>query len=236
VNKKTFIKHVRNWETDLIKRALSKEPALATLVDQIGKTPLHHCAGINPRDKKLPVSNSVETARALLAMGADINASRIILDEGKEFKASPLWYAVAWGKNLELARFLLASGAVPDHNSMRSAIWDQDLPLCELLFSFGGDVDPVLDRETPLLQVVKSKRLQLLKWLIDHGANINFQDVNGYTPLHHAVKGNHTLAQIRALLGYGANPTIKARDGATPLSLARKLGKPRLVALLQQFG
>jgi len=233
MNKKAFIKNVRNWEADAVASALVKEPILAKHVDQIGKTPLHHCAGINPRKAKLSVRKSIETARALLAAGADVNAVRVIIDDGEEFQATPLWYALAWGQNPDLARTLLENGATPDHNSVRSAIWDQDLKMVELLQSFGANIDPVIHNETPLLQIVKSKRLQLLKWLIDHGANINFQDHEGYSPLHYAVAKDCNRAQIQELLRYGAKPALKAKNGDSPISLARKLRKARLVELLE---
>ncbi|MCM3872010.1 MAG: ankyrin repeat domain-containing protein [Pyrinomonadaceae bacterium] len=233
MNKKAFIKSVREWEADAVASALAKEPALANYVDQIGKTPLHHCAGINPREANLSVKKSIETARALIAAGSDINAVRIIIDDGEEFQATSLWYAIAWGKNLDLARFLLEKGASPDHNSVRSAIWDQDLRMAELLVSFGANIDPVIHNETPLLQLVKSKRLQHLKWLIDHGANINFQDQTGYSALHYAVTKNYNRAQIQELLRSGAKPTQKSKNGDSPISLARKLRKVRLVELLE---
>jgi uncharacterized protein len=232
VDKRAFIKSVRNWEASVVEKALSREPQLAASLDQIGKTPLHHCAGINPREALLPVRNSIKTATALIGAGADVNAVRVISDEGEEFLATVLWYAVAWGKNIELARFLLENKAHPDNNSIRSAIWDQDLKMAELLISFGADVDPVVGKETPLLQVIRAKRLQLLEWLIDNGADINFQDREGYTALHHAVKGTHTLAQVKELLKYGASPALKAKDGSSPISLARAKGKTKLVALL----
>ncbi|MCM3900923.1 MAG: ankyrin repeat domain-containing protein [Pyrinomonadaceae bacterium] len=233
MNKKVFIRNVREWEAVAVARALTEEPALANYVDQIGKTPLHHCAGINAREAKLPVRKSIETARALIATGADVNAVRTIIDDGEEFQATPLWYAIAWGKNFDLSRFLLESGALPDSNSVRSAIWDQDQRMAELLFAFGANIDPVIHNETPLLQIVRSKRLQLLKWLIDHGADINFQDRDGYSPLHYAIKKDYNRAQIEELLRYGARPELKAKDGASPISLARKLGKARLVELLE---
>jgi uncharacterized protein len=233
MNKKSFIKGVRDWDAKAVAGALAKDPALANYVDQIGKTPLHHCAGINPREVNLSVKKSIETARALVAAKADVNAVRIIIDDGEEFRATPLWYAIAWGKNFDLARFLLENGASPDHNAVRSAIWDQDLRMAELLISFGADIDPVIQNETPLLQIVKSKRLQLVKWLVDHGANINFQDHLGYSPLHYAVKKDYSRTQIEELLRYGARPQLKAKDGDSPVSLARKLGKVRLAELLE---
>ena len=110
-------------------------------------------------------------------------------------------------------RLLLEQGARPDHNATSSAIWDQDLRIAELLRTHGGNLDYVSGGGTPLLRTVKARRLKLVKWLIDHGANINFQDPEGFSALHYAVTSTHTLSQIEELLSYGAKPQLPARDG-----------------------
>lgn len=212
--------------------ALETEPALARYVDKIGKTPLHHCAEIDPKKFRLQVSDSIATAKALLDAGADVNAVRVIIDDGEEFLATPLWYAVAWGKNLPLVRLLLETGAHPDNNAMGSAIWDQDLLMAELVRSHGGNIDHKSGGETPLIRTVKAKRLALLKWLMENGADINAKDLNGYTALHHAARGSHTLAQVEELLKRGAKPNLKAKDGLTPIALAETAGTKRLLELL----
>jgi len=234
MDKRAFIKSVRNWEFAAVKSALACDPTLSSYKDQNGKAALHHCSEINAAKAGLPVASSVKTARLLISAGADVNAVRIIIDEGEEFHARPLWYAVAWGKNLELARFLLDSGAEPNA-CMWAAVWDQDLMMAKLLHSRGAEIDPVSHDETPLLLAVKSNRLKLLDWLIDNGADINFQDRNGYSGLHHAIRRKYPAAQVETLLDRGANPTLEAKDGSTPISLATVQGRTRLVSLLRNM-
>ena len=235
LHKRTFIQNVRNWQSGAVDAALANDPSLANYSDKIGKTPLHHCAEINARKFRLSVDDSLKTAQVLLRAGAAVNCIRIIVDDGEEFQATPLWYAVAWGKNYDLARLLLESGAQPDDHAVGSAIWDQDLRIAELLRTMGAKIDHVFRGETPLLRNVKARRLKLLKWLIDHGAEINFQDPDGYSALHYAARGSHTLAQVEELLAYGARPQLKAKDGNTPITLAEAKGKSRLVKLLKSF-
>ena len=199
--------------------------------DKAGKTPLHHCAGINSAEVKLPIVDSIRTARALLHAGADVNSDRVIIDEGEEFHARPLWYAVAWGKNFKLAEFLLKNGAEAV-GCMWAACWAQDRKMAQVLRDFGADIDPVFHDETPLLMIVKSKRFKLARWLVENGANINFQDSQGFSALHYAIKRNHNLAQLEDLLKLGASPTLAAKDTSTPLSLAKRLGKTKAVDLL----
>jgi ankyrin repeat protein len=234
VQKRLFIKQVRDWNATAVGNALKEEPELARYVDDIGKSPLHHCAGMNALESKQDVASSVATAEALISSGADVNAVRIIIDDGEEFRATPLWYAVAWGKNVTLARCLLDHQAKPDDNTVRSAIWDQDLEIANLLLSFGANIDTEIHQQTPLLETVKAKRMKLVGWLVGNGARINFQDGEGYSALHYAVKRNHNLKQVAELLQLGANPDLKAKDGATPLSLSRKLGKTKLTKLVEE--
>jgi ankyrin repeat protein len=233
MDKRVFVQNVRTWKSEAVKTALATDSTLANYTDKIGKAPLHHCAEMNATKFRLSVADSLKTARALLRAGADVNAIRIIIDDGEEFYASPLWYAVAWGKNYELVRLLLENGARPDHNAVGSAIWDQDEKLAELLRVHGGNIDHEFRGETPLLRTVKAKRLKLLQWLTDNGADINFQDAKGYSALHYAAIGSHTLVQIAELLRWGANPNAKAKNGSTPIALAQAQGKTKLVKLFQ---
>ena len=235
MDKRDFIQSVRSWQAGAVETALASEPDLANYTDKIGKTPLHHCAEVDGTKFRLSVADSLKTARALLRSGADVNGIRIIIDDGEEFQATPLWYAVAWGKNYDLARLFLESGARPDDNAVDSAIWDQDLRIAELLRNHGANIDHQSRGETPLLRTVKARRLKLLKWLIDNGADINFQDANGFSALHYAAKGTHTLVQVEELVSYGARPQLKAKDGNTPIALAEAKGKSRLVKLLMSF-
>src|SRR5262249_43929362 len=59
------------------------------------------------------------------------------------------------------------------------------------------------------------KDLDLVRRLIDAGADINHRDDFGSTPLHHAV-WSRQAAGVRLLLERGADPTVKNDDGLLP--------------------
>jgi ankyrin repeat protein len=80
-----------------------------------------------------------------------------------------------------------------------------------------GAVD-VLDGEfrTPLLHAAIAGKVDVLSWLIEHGADINHQDRNGLSALHYAVQKKHMDA-VGALLTNGAVVESKDAHGNTPL-------------------
>lgn len=230
MTRKAFFELAQRWQANEVRAALAEEPALALAVEPSGMTALHRCARAALSEDGPPAAAAVETARALLAAGADVNAVRAIDDDGEIFHATPLWYALAWGHNRELIHFLVQSGA-----SAKGCVWavafQEDIAMADLLRPRGLELDALYGGKTALLESVIGKRFQAVDWLLAHGANPNLGDEEGWTPLHHAVKRGHSTERIARLLAYGASPDVRALDGSTPLALARSLGKRRLVEL-----
>ncbi len=73
----------------------------------------------------------------------------------------------------------------------------------------------------------------LAQFLLNSGADINAQDVSGYTSLMRRVyeKGGSVL---EFLLARGADPKIKNKQGETALDIARRYNLPNIVALLEK--
>jgi len=104
--------------------------------------------------------------------------------------------------------------------------------MAKLLHSYGAEIDLVAHNETPLLLAIKSRRLKLFDWLLQSGANIDFQGEKGHSGLSYAIKRKYTGHQVKMLLAHGADPLLKASDGSTPLSFAMDQRRTMLVALL----
>lgn len=62
-----------------------------------------------------------------------------------------------------------------------------------------------------------------MKYLIDHGANVNAEDEDGHTPLHHAAIEGYTDA-IRYLIRNGGNEFAPDEDSRTPIDYAEAYG------------
>jgi ankyrin repeat protein len=89
---------------------------------------------------------------------------------------------------------------------------------------------------TPLM--LAASRLaspDMVRLLLEHGAEINMQDKSGWTALHCAVDvGADGI--IGQLLTHGADPNLADDKGLTVLMLAQQRKRSDIVALLRQAG
>eukprot|EP00088_Acartia_fossae_P045502 TRINITY_DN4901_c1_g2_i2.p1 TRINITY_DN4901_c1_g2~~TRINITY_DN4901_c1_g2_i2.p1 ORF type:complete len:139 (+),score=13.47 TRINITY_DN4901_c1_g2_i2:245-661(+) len=77
-----------------------------------------------------------------------------------------------------------------------------------------------------------NRHIEVVKYLIDHGANVNKQARNGRTPLHwSAMKGHVDILEY--LLDHRADVSIKDDEGCTALALARLNNKTACVQVLE---
>src|ERR1035441_7259358 len=116
---------------------------------------------------------------------------------------TPLHLAAA-GYRVEIVRLLLASGADPNAigNMRRSS---------PLHYAADGFIaGPAWDEQ---------RQVQTIRCLLDHGAILHLQDLNGATPLHRAVR-TRCAAAVRCFLKAGADPTARNKPGCTPFHLA----------------
>lgn len=74
-----------------------------------------------------------------------------------------------------------------------------------------------------------------IEYLLKKGANIDARDVEGMTPLMHAVKTSD-LPFINGFLEYKANPNLQDNDGWTPAMHAVRQNDGKVIRLLARFG
>ena len=146
-------------------------------------------------------------------MSAGLDIDEESFREG-EWKATPLWYAVAHGENRTLATYLLGRGADPNHCLWAAAFRD-DVATIELLAGAGAGIDPVTEDETPFLHAIKTSHFRAANALLDLGADVDFQDQPGMTALHYMLKKRSDERHFRMIANYGARGDLPNRDGVT---------------------
>lgn len=152
--------------------------------------------------------NRVDTVRALIVAGADINLQDDKLD-------NPFLYAGAEGL-LEIVRLMNDAGADPAITNryggtalIPASEHGYVEVVKELLTRSEVDVNHVNDlgwtalMEAIILNIGGEKQQQVIKILIEHGADVSIPDKNGVTPLEHA-RAHHFAAIERLLIDAGA--------------------------------
>lgn len=213
------IKHL-HWRE--VEASLAEHPNLITYRDDRGRNFLHICCSVNVIEQRLPPVQSVRTADVLLSAGIDINQEAF---REHNWKATPLWYAISRGQNLVLAKHLLQRGSDPNH-CLWAAAHQDDTAAIKLLVEHGADIDPVTEDETPFLSAVKGSHFRAAQALLEHGANVNFQDSHGRTALHYMLKKESDKRHFRMLLRHGARGDLQNAEGHTAAEIMSRKRDP----------
>lgn len=121
----------------------------------------------------------------------------------------------------ELIRQLVVSAALEDMERLRFLIEHRQIPVDS---TFNG-------KPSALCYAAMRGNNVMTDYLLCHGADVNFTDQLGQTPLMFAVLG-HQVSIVNHLLSHGADPARKNNVGQTALALARKMERHCCVALL----
>ncbi len=166
------------WDAASLKALLAASPSLISAVDRKGRSPLHRTCAVKPGASGLGESDGIETVGVLLEAGADLELAALMDEDEGDFRATPLWYAVARGENLPLARFLLARGADAS-TSLWAAVWRDDEEMCRELLKSKPRLNLRAHGETPIFYAARLKRLKTLDLLIEAGADPRVADDRG---------------------------------------------------------
>ncbi|KAM3207144.1 hypothetical protein ACQJBY_062388 [Aegilops geniculata] len=110
------------------------------------------------------------------------------------------------------------------------------LEICKFLVEESGlDVDSASKTgETPMVYAALAGKVQVMRYLLDHGADPAVRDDNGSTPLHYAAEEGHHEA-VRLLLSKGV-PVDPVDHRGAPLHLAVAKDRVEVVKLLLEHG
>lgn len=175
-----------------------------------GGTPLLHQAAVD---------GNLVAAQVLVAAGA---STTLCDSDGR----SPLLLA-AWRGNRDMVDFLLEHGAgaaIGEHqldSLLYGGIWAGSAALVEACLAMEASVGPrAIDPEcSPLLVAAGEGNVEIIRLLLDAGADVNHRGYWGASPLHMAVaSGNSAAAEVLV----DVNAEVDAEDGSgmAPLDLA----------------
>lgn len=214
--------------------------------DEISRFLIDSGAEVDARDRY------GRTALSLAAEGARDSVVRLLLSRGADVHSrddtcfwTPLsWAATAGGSDRARAvqRLLIEHGA--DVN-VRDRLGRT--PLCralprsvraaEFLIQNGAVVDACNESgRTPLSLLAEDDDADadMVRLLLDSGADINSRDDAGFTPLFWAVRSG-TMAMAKLLLDNGARVDIESNRGLSPIDIASMKEEYGVVRLLENF-
>jgi cytohesin len=200
------------------------------------------------KSKADPNDSQTDGQSVLFHANSDTNLLTALLDAGGKADArrwdgwTLLDGAVA-NTNLTAVQLLLKFKANPNDSQIdgRSILFRAlpDTKMLEALLDAGASVDPVSPDETewtPLGAAANQSNVPAMEILLKHGANPNFHNRNGVTPLHRAAYVRADRDVFELLLEAKANPNVRTGNGKTPLDELKDFIKQNTIALPPGMG
>jgi len=113
--------------------------------------------------------------------------------------------------------------------------WEGNIPLMELFFGRGADINHVsrIDEQALMLAAWKGQG-EAVRWLVEHGAEVN-RPGKHWSALHYATFSGHEEI-VRFLLERGADVNARTTNDSTALMITAREGHEDLARLLLQAG
>lgn len=198
-------------------RLLVEYGAFVDAVDRYAKTPLHLAAE----------NGHSQTCQALLSLGANVN----LFDSNL---SSPLCYASQRGHRKTVATLLDHGADIYDRKALDKASEHGHLEVVKVLLDHGM---PIADERgnMPLQPAAYTGCVDILRFYIERGANVNGRDGAGATALYYASDRGHAKTAA-FLIESGADVNIPNNDGHTPLDIAKRRRHGQTVDVLLAHG
>ena len=179
-------------------------------------------ADVGARDKR------GETALGLAATIGEVQTMRLLLAKGADPQAAngkgetPIILATK-SKQTEAVRLLIQKRV--------------DVNVASTSFNTVRHGPIAMVKLTALHRAAAFGPVEMVRELLEAGANVNARDSRDLTPLIFAVATEYADPQIVAtLLRAGADANATDNTGETPLDWAEKFGYPKVIALLKEAG
>src|SRR5687768_13755303 len=169
LSKASIIDSVKTLDLETTRALVDAKPALLATTDRPGRTLLHLACSADCASLGVTEAVSARMVNFLLDRGLEVD-----VPFGRD-KVTPLFAAVARGRNPTLVKLLLERGAkvqsAPGGGLFAAAWWD-DVENLELLIRAGARIDIVVG-VTPFLAAWCWRKFAAAKVLVLSGANVN---------------------------------------------------------------
>ncbi|XP_039432348.1 uncharacterized protein LOC120415041 [Culex pipiens pallens] len=219
----------RSDSADIIQLLAAHGADINSTTTDNGRTPLYFAC----------VYNAKQALRVLLDMGANTD---LCTTNGEWQGWKPLHRAAQRGL-LEVVEILINHGASIDPTesgltALHAVATGGSSEILESLLEKNIDINGKWgeDEVTPLFQACFYKHSNIVKLLLEHGADVNLGTCNGYMPIHQAARNDCTEI-MELLVSKGANINCTTTDnGHTPLFEATLHNAKHAVKLLLDMG
>jgi len=219
----------------LVRRFLERDAANATLKSEpYGGDALNYlCLSKYLRLDAARSDSFLRAATALLDTGADPNTGFWTTGQHPE-RETALYGAAGVAHHAGLTRLLLDRGADPnDEEAVYHSPETRDNAAMQLLVETGK-----ITAENLALMLIRKHDWHDYagaRWLLEHGADPNYQRQRGWLAIHHAIARDNDLNMIELLLDHGADPTLR-KDGASAVERAARKGRRDVLAVFERRG
>lgn len=172
-------------------------------------------------------SKFIEAMELLIKYKSPINNNTLLLACSNEF--------------IEGIELLLQYGAKPNYDGdiqkspLCTAVNNGNIAIVKLLLEYDADVNEG-EQSSPLHIAISSRKenkLEMVKLLLDNGADVDFKDINDHTPLMRAVYYDFLDIAI-LLITYGADTGYINKDSNDALIYAHKNKNVEMIKVLKK--
>jgi len=207
---------------------------------------LSYVAGVDSYEKLKELMTVNKEFRALLKIPGVFREFLKELIKNDKPKAELIFMdAAQYGKKQLVERFIQAGINVNIKNEFGEPVLSIAIPtrsaieIIKLLLAHEADINARYEQfynSTPLMLAIEAHRPEVIKFLIDHGADVTLKNIDGKTALHLIAQSNQSdIAQM--LIDRGADVNAIDNKHATPLiSAAQSFWNVNMIKTLLENG
>ncbi len=168
----------------------------------------------------------------LIEHGADVNGKDINSGDGI---GDALGKAIDYG-DTESVECLLKNGAKPLIRHLISAIYKANLEDIKLLIEYGTDVNGTTEEGNPVLFYAAAYSNNILRYLVEHGADVNQCEPSKDTPPLIIAVNNGMVDNAKYLIEAGADTSKRNATGKTAYEFAKESKYQPMIEMFEEMG